>query len=220
MHNPNTTMCSPTNTYSNIKNPSIRSKNHMANVRKASYIKTFPKVTAHINVPENLYEEPPDLLDEMNYHRHSSPAATKLAEFGNNVSSSNMITKTGSLQLTTNRKTSKEKRNSKFALTPGDSIVSATSLIMAASPYLESRFVDGSRSLEDLFMSNQEYPFENLVFEGGGSKGMAYVGALQVCVIYIIKDVSIFYIVKTIYKHTLKETKTRKPFIVILRLRM
>ena len=26
-----------------------------------------------------------------------------------------------------------------------------------------------------------EFPFENLVFEGGGSKGIAYVGAIKVC---------------------------------------
>lgn len=28
-----------------------------------------------------------------------------------------------------------------------------------------------------------DFPFENLVFEGGGNKGMAYVGALQVIII-------------------------------------
>lgn len=176
-------MCSLSKTCSNAKNPSIRSKKHMANVRKVSYAKTFPKVTAQVDVPENLYEEPLELLDEMN-HRHSSPAVHKMAEISNNGFPSDMITKTSSLQLTPKAMATKEKRNSKFQITPGDSIVSATSLIMAASPYLESKFVDGSRSLEDLFIRSHEYPFENLVFEGGGSKGMAYVGALQVFMVY------------------------------------
>ncbi len=183
MNNLNTTMCSQSNTRSNAANPSIRSKTHMANVRKVSCIKTFPKVTAQINVPENLYEEPRDLLEDDMNPRHSSPAVPKMAETGNYGFPSDIITTASSIQLTPNTISAKERPKSKFrSLTPGDSIVSTTSLIMAASPYLESKFIDGSRSMEDLFIRSQEYPFENLVFEGGGSKGMAYVGALQVTI--------------------------------------
>lgn len=39
----------------------------------------------------------------------------------------------------------------------------------------------GSTSHEEAVYKNFTFPFENLVFEGGGNKGMAYVGALQVC---------------------------------------
>ena len=29
-------------------------------------------------------------------------------------------------------------------------------------------------------LKNYEYPFENIVFEGGGAKGLAYIGVLEV----------------------------------------
>lgn len=163
---------------SNAISSSITSPQHMANVRKISYVKTFPKVTTQVVVPENLYEEPPDLVEAMD-QRHSSPAVPKMFELHNNHHPSN-ITKHSSLQLTPRTMARGGKRDSTFRNTLEDSVVSATSLIMAGSPYLESKFIDRSRSLEDLFIGSQEYPFENLVFEGGGSKGMAYVGALQV----------------------------------------
>ncbi|KAK2564725.1 Uncharacterized protein P5673_011405 [Acropora cervicornis] len=38
----------------------------------------------------------------------------------------------------------------------------------------------GSTSCEEAVYQGFPFPFENLVFEGGGNKGMAYVGALQV----------------------------------------
>lgn len=38
----------------------------------------------------------------------------------------------------------------------------------------------GSTSHEEDIYKGFSFPFENLVFEGGGNKGMAYVGALQV----------------------------------------
>lgn len=38
----------------------------------------------------------------------------------------------------------------------------------------------GSTSYEEDIYKGFPFPFENLVFEGGGNKGMAYVGALQV----------------------------------------
>ena len=31
-------------------------------------------------------------------------------------------------------------------------------------------------------LEQYEFPFENIVFEGGGAKGLAYVGAIQVIV--------------------------------------
>lgn len=40
----------------------------------------------------------------------------------------------------------------------------------------------GSTSHEEDMYRDFPFPFENLVFEGGGNKGMAYVGALQVSV--------------------------------------
>ena len=174
-------MCSLSETCVNAKNPPIRSKKHMANVRKVSYTRTFPKITAQVAVPENLYEEPPDLQnDDMNHHRYSSPAVPKMSETGNFGFPSDTITKATSIQLTPKTTTAKDRKNSKLQVTPGDSLVSTTSLIMAGSPYLESKFLEGNRSLEDLYIRSREYPFDNLVFEGGGSKGMAYVGALQV----------------------------------------
>lgn len=41
----------------------------------------------------------------------------------------------------------------------------------------------GSTSHEEDVYKGFAFPFENLVFEGGGNKGMAYVGALQVCIL-------------------------------------
>lgn len=42
------------------------------------------------------------------------------------------------------------------------------------------RYRRGSTSHEEDMYRDFPFPFENLVFEGGGNKGMAYVGALQV----------------------------------------
>lgn len=41
----------------------------------------------------------------------------------------------------------------------------------------------GSTSHEEDVYKDFGFSFENLVFEGGGNKGMAYVGALQVCIL-------------------------------------
>lgn len=43
----------------------------------------------------------------------------------------------------------------------------------------------GSTSYEEDIYKGFPFPFENLVFEGGGNKGMAYVGALQVCFLHL-----------------------------------
>ena len=175
MNNHNTTMWSAHNT---IK-PTIRSKKHMANITKLTYAKPIPEVTVDENIPENLYEDLPE-IDEMD-QRHSLPITSrKSTETIAAIHGSPSDVIMPSPQITPNTMASREKRNCKFRATPGDSIVSATSLILAPSPYVESKFLDGSRSMEDLLIRSQEYPFENLVFEGGGSKGMAYVGALQV----------------------------------------
>lgn len=44
----------------------------------------------------------------------------------------------------------------------------------------------GSTSHEEAVYKGFSFPFENLVFEGGGNKGMAYVGALQVRILWIV----------------------------------
>lgn len=36
------------------------------------------------------------------------------------------------------------------------------------------------QQIRDIPYQDYEYPFENIVMEGGGAKGLAYVGALQV----------------------------------------
>lgn len=41
---------------------------------------------------------------------------------------------------------------------------------------------DDSRAVDDDIYNNFEFPFQNLILEGGGNKGMAYVGALKVSV--------------------------------------
>lgn len=41
---------------------------------------------------------------------------------------------------------------------------------------------DSSSSVDEIY-AGFDFPFENLVFEGGGNKGMAYVGALQVFIL-------------------------------------
>ena len=48
---------------------------------------------------------------------------------------------------------------------------------------LFSTVVDDADKVDVDIFNNFEFPLRNLVFEGGGNKGMAYVGALQVIVI-------------------------------------
>ncbi|XP_047136379.1 uncharacterized protein LOC100213281 isoform X1 [Hydra vulgaris] len=43
-----------------------------------------------------------------------------------------------------------------------------------------SSMLDNNNSIDDNVYNNYDFPFTNLVFEGGGNKGMAYAGALQV----------------------------------------
>lgn len=148
----------------------------MANVRRVSYAK--PLVV--LGPPKNLYEE----VNNMNY-RHSSPAVSFQPEVGPIYVDGQ---RSGSIYCPelVNKETPESKRSLKFQARIGDSIVSTASLIMASSTtvnaaaFVEKKIVNGSSSMEDLWIKNQEYQFENLVFEGGGSKGMAYVGALQV----------------------------------------
>ena len=45
---------------------------------------------------------------------------------------------------------------------------------------LFSTIVDNSDSVDADIFNNFEFPITNLVFEGGGNKGMSYVGVLQV----------------------------------------
>lgn len=44
------------------------------------------------------------------------------------------------------------------------------------------RVGNGNTAVEEEIYAGHDFPFENLVFEGGGNKGMAYVGALQVTI--------------------------------------
>ena len=50
----------------------------------------------------------------------------------------------------------------------------------SAATLLMETVADNSNMVDDDIFENYDFPFTNLVFEGGGNKGMAYVGALQV----------------------------------------
>ncbi len=45
---------------------------------------------------------------------------------------------------------------------------------------------DDSESVDNDIFNNFEFPLYNLVFEGGGNKGMAYVGVLQVNIFFFL----------------------------------
>ncbi|XP_066912255.1 uncharacterized protein [Clytia hemisphaerica] len=49
-----------------------------------------------------------------------------------------------------------------------------------SSTRLLQTVIDDKRAVEEDIYKNFDFPFENLILEGGGNKGMAYVGALQV----------------------------------------
>ena len=61
-----------------------------------------------------------------------------------------------------------------FAGTVGSTIASSS-----ATQLLET-VADDTTVVDDDIFKNYDFPFTNLVFEGGGNKGMAYVGSLQV----------------------------------------
>ena len=48
------------------------------------------------------------------------------------------------------------------------------------STKLLATVMDDKRAVEEDIYKNFDFPFENLILEGGGNKGMAYVGALEV----------------------------------------
>ena len=50
----------------------------------------------------------------------------------------------------------------------------------SAATLLMETVADNNNMVDDDIFKNYDFPFTNLVFEGGGNKGMAYVGALQV----------------------------------------
>lgn len=49
---------------------------------------------------------------------------------------------------------------------------------------------DNNNMVDDDIFKNYDFPFTNLVFEGGGNKGMAYVGALQVGFLFQMRYLS------------------------------
>lgn len=72
------------------------------------------------------------------------------------------------------------------SLDPKNLVVAASLLgsvgSLKAAEVTEKLSVKESTSLIDETYKGFEFPFENLVLEGGGNKGMAYVGALQVII--------------------------------------
>ncbi|XP_065053655.1 uncharacterized protein LOC135682618 isoform X2 [Rhopilema esculentum] len=73
----------------------------------------------------------------------------------------------------------------RFGAFPGEaeSVVIAGTIGSIASfsgSQLFSTMVDDAEKVDVNIFNNFEFPIRNLVFEGGGNKGMAYVGALQV----------------------------------------
>lgn len=50
----------------------------------------------------------------------------------------------------------------------------------SAATLLMETVADNSNMVDDDIFKNYDFPFTNLVFEGGGNEGMAYIGALQV----------------------------------------
>ena len=53
-----------------------------------------------------------------------------------------------------------------------------------SSMQLIATVADDLQAVDDDIFKNYDFPFENLVFEGGGNKGMAYVGALRVSLLF------------------------------------
>ena len=77
----------------------------------------------------------------------------------------------------------KAKKVSTTSLDPNNFFEAATLLGSVGSlkaAETTERVRRGSTSYEEDIYKGFPFPFENLVFEGGGNKGMAYVGALQV----------------------------------------
>ena len=58
---------------------------------------------------------------------------------------------------------------------------------------LLATIVDDKKTVDDDIFNNFDFPFTNLVFEGGGNKGMAYVGALQVSKSFVFLWLTVFY---------------------------
>ena len=81
---------------------------------------------------------------------------------------------------------------SSYGAFPGEveSVVLAGTLGSIASfsgSRLFSKVVDDAEKVDADIFNNFDFPITNLVFEGGGNKGMAYVGAIQVRTDSIVK---------------------------------
>ena len=78
------------------------------------------------------------------------------------------------------------KKESATSLSLPNNFIEAASLLGSVGSLRAAETTDryrrGSTSHEEDMYRDFPFPFENLVFEGGGNKGMAYVGALQVSV--------------------------------------
>lgn len=75
---------------------------------------------------------------------------------------------------------------SSFGAFPGEveSVILAGTIGSIASfsgSRLFSKVVDDADKVDADIFNNFDFPITNLVFEGGGNKGMAYVGAIRVC---------------------------------------
>lgn len=60
----------------------------------------------------------------------------------------------------------------------------------SAATLLVETVADNNNMVDDDIFKNYDFPFTNLVFEGGGNKGMAYVGALQVGFLFQMRYLS------------------------------
>lgn len=155
-----------------------------ANVKPVSYTTdSLSKSRTQVIFPESTYQKAKDR--NMNYRHSLSTVSSQIEnDFGATNGQQSDI-RNGSPELI-KRGSNDNAKQHQFPARIGDSIVSGTSLIMAgsssvcAATHVQKKFLNGSRSMENLWIKDRDYNFENLVFEGGGSKGMAYVGALQV----------------------------------------
>lgn len=62
------------------------------------------------------------------------------------------------------------------------SIESARTLLSRASSKALTDLITGDNAPNLLRLSKCSFPFENAVFEGGGVKGITYIGAIKVCI--------------------------------------
>lgn len=159
-----------------IKMKSKKNRSKINNTSSQRVTKGFQSPLANLK-----YRESKETLTSFDKIRNDSAGSNAKERNNNNSDTDSMVTlQSGARPESTG--TTRSKRSSGTLVT--QEMLNAGTLGgmfgSVSSTKLLTSVMDDKKAVEEDIYRNFDFPFENLILEGGGNKGMAYVGAIQV----------------------------------------